>query len=213
MPQPLSRVQPDANVFLANAGQRVLRQRPQLAVNAIEAIASSANVEAFLLKLFVSLMGGNKGTAARIYLALEIQSAKSVAITEAVKCLSNADHQRLVIALVQLAKRNQKRRDRIAHYVWGISPHPKLQDALLLADPKSLVNDNIDMEHIFVYRETDFLTLITDNDRLCGYWHKLRWIIEGHVANKDGRLYDELCREPEVREILNRLAAQDQRTP
>src|SRR2546422_785302 len=53
MPNPLSRVKPDASVWLGNAGHRALATRPHLAILAMEAIGSSSNVENFLLKLFI----------------------------------------------------------------------------------------------------------------------------------------------------------------
>ncbi|AXW64707.1 hypothetical protein CJO94_24440 (plasmid) [Ralstonia solanacearum] len=60
MPQPLSRVTPEAGiVVIGNAGDRVLARHPDLAVLAIEAIASWSNVESFMLGLFVELFGGH----------------------------------------------------------------------------------------------------------------------------------------------------------
>jgi hypothetical protein len=79
MPNPISAVNANANIILGNAGDRLLARHPDLAVKALEAIASWANVEGFMLKLFIKLLGGNDSIAASIFLALEGQSAKTAA--------------------------------------------------------------------------------------------------------------------------------------
>src|SRR5450755_471953 len=58
MPQPLSRVRADAGMYIGNIPDDTLSKRPQLAVLAMRAINSWSNVEAFLLRLFVSILGG-----------------------------------------------------------------------------------------------------------------------------------------------------------
>lgn len=70
MPQPLSRVTPEAGiVVIGNAGDRVLARHPDLAVLAIEAIASWSNVESFMLGLFVELFGGHNSLATEVFLS------------------------------------------------------------------------------------------------------------------------------------------------
>ena len=83
MPQPLSRVSPNAGVVIGNAGDRPLERHPALASVALEAIASWSNVEGFLLRLFIQLLGGNESLAASVYMALDGQSAKTNAIKAA----------------------------------------------------------------------------------------------------------------------------------
>jgi hypothetical protein len=69
-----------------------------------------------------------------------------------------------------------------------------------------LIGDRPDYDDVFVYTAQDFNDLIAGNDRLCGHGLTLRFILRGHVANRDGRLLDELCNQPEIRERLNRQA-------
>jgi len=204
MPQPLSRVQPDAGIIIANAGTPCLSLRPHLAILAMEAINSWSNVESFLLHLYVQLCGGDSSLASKIYLSLEIQTAKTQAIMAAVSSLANQDYQNLIRAIIKIAGTNKKSRDKLAHHVWGYSTHENLSDALLLADPKALLDGrNVDRGEIFVYRENDFRSIIAANDRLCGYGLKIRFILSGHVANRDGHIYVELCNENEIRERLD----------
>lgn len=204
MPQPLSRVNPNATIIIANAGHRPLAERPQLAILVGEAINSWSNVESFLLRLFVRLFGGNGAMAAKIYLALEIQSAKTIALLEAVNAVPDEKIQALIKAVIAISKTNQKFRDKLAHHVWGVSP--QLPDALLLADPKTFVIEGSNYEDVFVYRANDLQIIIDANDRLCSYGLSLLWILNEHPANIDGQLYDELYKTPEIRERLGRPA-------
>jgi hypothetical protein len=120
MPQPLSRVLPHAGVRLTNVGDYPLQRHPDLAHLIAEAIASWTNVEFFMLQLFIELMGGHKDRAADVFLALEIQSAKTAAVTAVASRLPN-EQQSLLSAILAIAKTNQKSRDKIAHWIWGDS--------------------------------------------------------------------------------------------
>ena len=206
MPQPLARVSPTASVVIGNAGDRPLERHAALAAVALEAIASWSNVEAFLFRLFIQLLGGNESLAASVYLALEGQSAKTNAIkAAAANALSGrAEELRVLEAVLSIAKTNEKERNKLAHWIWGDSP--TLPDALLLIDPRSNLDALDSSEMIYVYREQDFRSIIQANDRLCGFGLRLKFVLSGHVANQDGRLIDELLREPEIAERLMRQA-------
>ena len=80
MPQPLTSLPVNALVNIANVGIYPMRLRPKLGVLVADCISTWSNVESFMLRLFVELMGGSHETAATVFLALEIQSAKSAAI-------------------------------------------------------------------------------------------------------------------------------------
>lgn len=181
-----------------------MSRHPNLAVLAMEAIGSWSNVESFLLGLYVELMGGPNDLASTAYLSLETQSAKTQAIQAVARKALSQENLRLLNAILAVAKTHQKSRDKMAHHVWGESPN--LPDALLLADPKTLVGREWNSEDIYIYRERDFLNIIAANDRLCGFGLRFRFILMNHVANRDGRLYDQLCAEPEIQERLSRQA-------
>jgi hypothetical protein len=193
-------------VVIGNAGDRPVERHPALAAVALEAIASWSNVEAFLLRLFIQLLGGNESLASSVYLSLEGQSAKANAIKAAAANALAARGQELQVleALLSIAKTNEKERNKLAHWVWGDSPN--LPDALLLLDPRTNI-ENLDRSQIYVYREQDFRGIIQANDRLCGFGLQLKFVLIGHVANRDGRLLDRLVREPEIAERLARQAA------
>ncbi|MGU7775529.1 hypothetical protein ACV229_35860 [Burkholderia sp. MR1-5-21] len=137
MPQPLSRVAPEAGIAIGNAGDRPLARHPDLAVLAIEAIASWSNVESFMLGLFVELFGGHNSLATEVFLSLDGQAAKSAAINAAAaSVLKDRDAElRVLRAILAIAKTNEKDRNKLAHWTWGDSPH--LPDAVLLVDPRT----------------------------------------------------------------------------
>src|SRR5262245_32958359 len=123
LPQPLSRVLSNASVILGNAGDRPITRHPELAVLAIEAIASWSNVESFMLRLFMQLLGGNESLAASVFLSLESQSAKTSAIKAA--STSSLDDRpaelEVLNAILAIAKANEKDRNKLAHWTWGDS--------------------------------------------------------------------------------------------
>jgi len=201
MPQPLSRVRPSATIILGNAGDRPLARHPELAVLAIEAIASWSNVESFMLSLFIQLMGGNDSMAASVYLALEAQSAKNAGISTAAEIALQGREQELSVlrAILSITKTNEKERNKLAHWAWGDSPD--IPDALLLVNPRTAIRE-LDRSDIYVYKAPDFQTIIQANDRLCGYGLKFNFILRGHVANCDGRLLAELSSESEIQHEL-----------
>ena len=204
MPQPLSRVLRDAPVRIGNAGDRLFDRHPRFAVLAAETIASWSNVESFMLRLFVQLMGGVADTAATVFLALEIQSAKTAAIRAVAQSLPH-EQQQLLGAILAIAKTQQKARDKLAHWVWGECP--ALPDVILLVNPKNTVGGDLDRDQIFVYREDDFHDAIAANDRLCGFALHFRWILDGRQPGaRDGQLFAQLSAEPEIREKLDRPA-------
>ena len=203
MPQPLSRVRPNASVTLGNAGDRPLARHPELAVLAIEAIASWSNVESFMLKLFIQLLGGDDSLAASVFLALETQHAKNAAIKAAAETALAERPQELSVfrAILSIANTNEKERNKLAHWTWGDSPD--IPDALLLVSSRTILRD-IERSDVYVYKAQDFQAIIEANDRLCGYGSRFKLILAGHVANEDGGLLAELWNEQEITERLAR---------
>src|SRR5690554_4501519 len=123
MPQPLSRVNPNASIIIGNAGDRPLLRHPELAALAAEAIASWANVESFMLKLFVEMFGGNEALATNVFLSLSNQSAKNDAIRAAADSFfeNGSDELAVFRALLAISKTNEKDRNKLAHWTWGDS--------------------------------------------------------------------------------------------
>jgi hypothetical protein len=200
---------------LNNVGDYPLRARPILARAAMEGIASFATVESWMLNLYLDLAGGNKSMAAEIFLKLESRSARSAALEPLIAKLEPR-YRELYQAITKHMRARAMARDKLAHWVWGVSR--ELPDALLLADPKALaVIDYFASDYqqqmndaIWVYRDTDFAEIIEGNNDLAGFGLKFRWIVTGHVSNGEDRLYHELCAKPVLADILRRRAERDQ---
>lgn len=205
MPQPISRVAPNATIVYGNAGDRTLHRRPGMAVLAMEAIASWSNVEAFMLRLFVELLGGKKSLAAEVFLSLKGQTAKDSAIRAAAEfsLKERPNELRILNAILSIAGTNKKHRNKLAHHTWGFSP--QLPDALLLVDPRASLEEP-DKSAIYVWNEADFNSIIAENDELCGYGMELTFVLRRHVGNQNGEMVQRLLDAPKLRERMKPLA-------
>ena len=206
MPQPLSQFPKVLMFSLAISPPDFLKDYPNLAGLIAQVIVSWGNVETFMLSLFVELLGGDKELAADIFLALEIQSAKSAAINTAAQKLPD-DQQSVLRAILAIQKTNQKSRDKIAHWTWGHSP--QIEDGLLLTNPKNRAMERQARDQIFIYKKEDLEKIIQANDRLCGYAQQFMFVIGSHPLALEGQLFAKLCAEPEIRERLDRQASPD----
>jgi len=82
----------------------------------------------------------------------------------------------------------------------------ELYDALLLSDPRN--RNETSPELIYVYTANDFDNIRGKFERISGFAFDFRWILTNHPANRNNELYERLCQEPEISEILNRPAQQ-----
>jgi hypothetical protein len=211
MPQPLSRVMPTASVYMNNIGDFPLQRHPEMALLIAEVISTWATVEAFMLDMFVDMMGGDSNNAAIVFLALEAQSAKSAAIQAIARKVLSPDNQKLLSAILAPVKSGQKERDKVAHGVWGDSP--QINDGVLLSDPRDKYNGQSRYLNIFVYKFEDFDAIRRKNQRLSSFGMSFHYIITGHITNKDGDIFHRLCSEPEIREKLDRQASRERSAP
>ncbi len=193
MPQPLSRIKPNASVYIGNVGDYPLRRHPDLAVLAMECIRSWSDVENFMLHLYVELMGGNASLIAKTYLNLRGASNKQQLLVAAAEASLDDKLKPLFKAIFSRISTHEKDRDKIAHWTWGDSP--QLPDALLLMDPRAKLEGPLNMDQIFVYREGDFLRIIAQNEKLAGAGMAFEWILSGHPANRGDAIFQQLCKE------------------
>jgi len=209
MPQPLSSFGDPGLVIIGNVGHDPFKERPDLALLVVNAIASWSNVESFHLNFFMKLLGGPGEKAADIYLALEARSARSAAIHAAAQSLPKS-HKNLLRAVLAISSSRRKIRDKMAHGIWGISSN--ISDALLLASPSDLIIHGHDLSKIFVYRKRELQQIITDNERLVGYGQLMGFIISGNHGDQDDPIFRQLSAEAEIAEKLRHLVKQDQNT-
>jgi hypothetical protein len=200
MPTLLSDLNPTANVLISNAGQGIHLKNPRLGALVAEAIASWSNVESFMLRMFIALVGGKQAVAANMYLALDGNGPKKAAITAAATAILPPDRLDLFRVIMAIADTNEKSRNKLAHWVWGESP--ELPGLLLLADPKHIATGDRTVNDIYVYREHDFKTIISANERLCGYWSEFNvGLLHPALEHK----FQQLAAEPEIADRLKIL--------
>jgi hypothetical protein len=201
MPQPLSSYKPRFGRMMAGAGMRIFATNPMLGALAMEAIASWSNVDYFLLQAYLEMMGGRNEAFASAYLSLDTQNAKTKLVSAAAEARCSAEELKIFRIILEIAKSAQKQRDRLAHWIWGISL--AIPDCFLLMDTR---HDPLTVkeEQIFVYREIDFTDLIALNDQICRCGSDFLFILKKHPANADGRIYARLCAQPEIQRRLNR---------
>lgn len=151
--------------------------------------------------MFVELFGGHSSLAAEVFLSLEGRAAKLAAINAAAaSVLKDRDKElRVLRAILAIVKTNEKDRNKLTHWIWGDSPN--LPDALLLVDPQTTLG-KLDHSGVYVYRAQDFIAITQANDRLCGYGLRFRYVLQNHVANREGRLIAELLSEREIQERI-----------
>ncbi|WP_422373305.1 hypothetical protein [Hoeflea sp.] len=205
MPQPLSKVCPNCSYSIGATGAPALPSRPELAALAMESIASWSHVEAELLRVYIQLMGGKDDRATVAYLSLETQGAKTNVISAVAKSFLGKDELSVLNAILRLAKTNQKHRDKLAHWIWGICPD--LPDAILLANPKNMKSGYPDPSEVFVYKAKDFTQIIEANKRLASLAGGLILALfpPSDWPHKLSPL-ELLCKAPELREILSHQA-------
>jgi hypothetical protein len=228
MPQPVSNVAPGVALTIGSASAiEAFRRYPKLATLVAQAIATWTVVEYSMMDLFIDLAGGPKEKAGAIYLSLEIQSAKTAAISALIRDCSE-QHKELYYCLNDLRKTRQRQRDKLAHWVWGYSH--EINDSLLLSNPRDLISifhplktfsgglpemfelRNSLEEKIYVYTERDLSEIIQSNRRLYGYRQKFAEIIS-FPPLPNSAVYDSLLAEPDIADTARRRAKRDQTPP
>lgn len=210
MPQRLSDLGPGVGgLIINNAGDLPLLRKPRLAALAMSAVASWSDVEGFRLRLFIQLLGGKGAVAADVYLALQGNAPKDAAIVAAAESVLTGDMLEVLRAIMAIAKTNEKARDKLAHGIWGECT--KLPDALVVVDPRNLIEGEFDYSHFYVYKESDFKQIIEANHRLCGFGMSFTGLLKGVQPGTADEAIQQLAREPEIAERLGHLKARQDR--
>lgn len=143
MPQPLNRVVPNAHAFL-NAN--VLSDKPDLAILVAKIFATWAWIEHELSLLLIRILGADADAALAMFSVLTSQSLQMMALEKAAKAALPTDDHNIFLAALAVTNSAQAPRNHLAHWVWGGCE--QLPDALVLANPKILKNqDTIRAKH------------------------------------------------------------------
>jgi hypothetical protein len=133
-PQPLSRIGPSNLKYRLDFDN--FDKRPAVAQAIAECIATWSRVEWAYGSLFISLLQANEAKGAELYASMG--SAKSKRDSIMALAVGNLHEQQVTLLdrLLSYTKSQQKIRDKIAHWIWGISD--QLPDSMVLCDPKSI---------------------------------------------------------------------------
>lgn len=230
MPQPLSRVKPDAHVFLS--AKLVCETYPDLAAKVAHCIALSALIENLLAGMLASMLGAHGKPVAAMLNSLQSLGVKRGAIKAAAEVvLTDQDDLDLFTAVVDECDAACKHRHRFAHWAWATTKtyHGERElKALLFIDPKALLAqeadakgyvhpnegsglyDDIDKSAVLVYRSTDLDVAIRETHTAHDHLSALRMITIGggkqHFSGVDP-LHRRLLAAPETAPRLKKLRA------
>jgi hypothetical protein len=143
MPNPLSTVKPGATVEL---NTNALKERPELSQLIAVAVGKWAHVEHLLALLMIRILGANHRPSIAMFTTLTSSNLQMVALKAAGQAGLRDDDLDHFSASVRVAESAGKQRHKLAHWIWGQSPD--LPNALLLADPAHLFENELTMERI-----------------------------------------------------------------
>jgi hypothetical protein len=209
-PQPLSRVRPNA-IVMASPDAIVLR--PKLAPLIAEIIARWADIEANIGSILSYILRAEAAPTAAMLYAIRSSSAQIEMVLAAGSVKLFDPELEIFEAVIQTAKTVAKKRNHIAHHVWAYTT--ELPEALLLIEPEAYSDMFVELQEAFklpsagwtflhpdrertwVYRENDFLQIITDLKTVARCTTFLiNYLQPKHIARD--RMYSTLCSEPSI---------------
>jgi hypothetical protein len=134
-PQPLSSVKKSARI-ISDPG--VLRSRPELAVLIGDVISLWSHIEADLSVVLIRMLGGGVRSGSAMYQAVQSFRVQMTVIDAVAKIEVEHEYLPIFEAVLTLVRRAARKRDKLAHWLWAISPD--INDALLLLDPNAAMN-------------------------------------------------------------------------
>lgn len=225
-PQPLSRVRPNAAVY---ATPDALRMRPNLSCFVAEIIARWAYVEANLRTILSYLLRAEAAPVAAMLNSISSATAQMDMIGAAGRAKLHDPELETFEAVLKIARTAAKKRNAIAHHVWGITHD--LPDALLLIDPEAYSDLFVEIQEILanphqhqwvilqtdnartsVYRENDFVELIDELSVVSRCTTFLINYLNPQHAARD-QMYRLLCSEPLIGAALSTLRNSRQPRP
>jgi hypothetical protein len=207
MPQPLSkiRLKGPVSIMVGGPGAFVIDSRSEVTSLAMAVIAAWSHAEYEMMQIFAFLAGGAQTDAGAVYFSLEQKGAKANAINVLADRKLDPTNRGLLRAIMGIAKERQAKRDKLAHWIWGSSP--QLPDAILLCNPLDMSKAGGGIpswDDIFVYDTAEFKRLRKEMEQVGDWAGTYLLVIMGHPANRNNRLFDQLCKEPEIAARLTR---------
>ncbi len=208
-PQPLSRVRPRAAVM---PSPDAIALRPKLAPLIAEIIARWADIEANIGTVLSYVLRTEAGPIAAMLHAIISASAQMDMIHAAGSAKLFDPELETFEAVIKIARAAAKKRNAIAHHIWGYTT--ELPDALLLIEPEAYSDMFVELQRAFeaqptpgwvmvqadtdrtlVYRENDFHEIITELKVVARCTTFLINYLEPRHAAR-AQMYQKLCSEP-----------------
>lgn len=143
MPQPLSKVRPDAKVSFHHKHST---NKPELAALVASIFARWAWIEHQLSILLLFVLGANAKPAFAMFSILNTQRLQERAIEAAAEAALPESQLEIFLAVMSVTDIVQKDRHRLAHWIWGTCP--ELPEHLLLANPDTFKELEFQRAHV-----------------------------------------------------------------
>lgn len=134
MPQPLSMVKKDAEIFT-----EATELPPELCVQIVRTISAWSHIDQIIASMLAGFLEADFAVAAAMFRALSSDEAKRAAVIGAAK-EARPDKRDIVQAVLNATKTYRGIRHKFAHHIWATSPDvPK---AMILIDPKAIIESD-----------------------------------------------------------------------
>jgi hypothetical protein len=226
-PQPLSSFRPDADV---HPSPEAILLRPKLAPYIAEIVAGWADIEANIGAMLSFILEAEFSVTAAMLSSIRSSSGQFDAVAAAGSAKLYDPDLELLEAILLVARGAAKKRNAIAHHIYGYSE--ALPEALLLIEPEAYaevfvtINKSTagglklpsfgpimpDKRRTFVYREADFREIISEFKTVA----KCVVLASLHLDPKVGKpdvFYTEVCAEPLIGAALTRVRNSRQPRP
>jgi hypothetical protein len=221
-PQPLTSINRNAKF---SADPISIRRYPELAGYISDVIATWGHVECSLGVILARMLGGAARPSMAMYTAIVSTSAQMAALQAAAEEVLSPERLELMGALLIVVKRAAAKRNKIAHWIWGISL--EVPDALVLIPPTAVLTlhttnseymaafkagqsvpnpstlPGLDLTKAYAYRDEHFMDII---DEITEVWSNAISFAYMLIAEDqpNGVQYQMLCNAPQIRTELEK---------
>jgi hypothetical protein len=144
MPQPFSKVVPDAYVYIDSG---ILKDKPDMAFLVTKIFAIWAQIEHELSFLLVRVLGADAAPAIAMHATLTAQHLQNSALQAAAKAALAPDQFDVFQAALSTAESAATPRNHLAHWIWGGCK--QRTDLLALFDPKMVKERDFRVEKFY----------------------------------------------------------------
>ena len=216
-PQPLSRVRSQAAIM---ATPDAIALRPKLAALIAEIIARWADIEANTGTILSYVLRAEAAPVTAMLHAVVSSSAQMDMIEAAGRAKLFDPELEIYEAVIKIARAAAKKRNAIAHHVWGYTD--ELPEALLLIEPEAYGEIFVELQQVLksptpglrvpqinsaqtmVYRENDFIQIVEEFKTVSKCTTFLINYLEPRHSARD-QMYRHLCSEPLIDAALKTL--------